>query len=128
VKGRGAPSGPRMSRDRKPPRAPAKPRDGAPKVKPHNDHAGLKVNNTRKARMEAVQREASDFLAGISPLLRTHADDDARLSTGKELMDLGRHECRWVLNNGGPFLFCAEETEGAVYCPHHADRAYRSRD
>lgn len=131
VKGRGSPVGPRMARDRKPtaPRAPrAAPREGAPKVKPHNDHAGLKVNNTRKARMEAVQREAAAFLAGTSPLLQTHVDDDARLATGKELMELGRHECRWVLNNGGPFLFCAEETGGMVYCAHHAQRAYRVRD
>jgi GcrA cell cycle regulator len=124
VKGRGSPAGPRMARERKI-RAP---REGAPKVKPHNNHVGLKAKNTRKARMEAVQREASDFLAGTSPLLRTHVDDEARLTTGKELLDLGRHECRWVLNNGGPFLFCAEETGGTTYCAHHAQRAYRARD
>ncbi|MBY3073415.1 hypothetical protein HFO71_24180 [Rhizobium laguerreae] len=101
---------------------------GEARAKTLHNNVGNKLwgmNNTRRARMEAVQREASDFLAGVSPLLRTHVDDEARLVTGKELIDLGTHECKWALTNGGPWLFCAEATGGPVYCQHHADRAYR---
>jgi GcrA cell cycle regulator len=85
------------------------------------------MHNTRKARMEAVQREAEAFAAGTSPLLKIAPDDAARLNTGtgKELMDLGKHECKWALTNGGPWLFCAEVTDGAVYCTHHSERAFR---
>lgn len=106
---------------------------GEKRAKPTHDIVGNKVrnmNNSRKARMEAVQREASDFLAGTSPLLQIAPDDAERLNmgTGKELMDLGPHDCRWALTNGGPWIFCAEATDGAVYCPHHAGRAYRARE
>lgn len=84
--------------------------------------------NTRKARMEATRREAEEFLAGTSEHLKIVPIDAERLSTGKDLMDLGRHDCRFALNNGGPFIFCAAATGGEVYCSHHADRAYRVRE
>lgn len=117
VKGRGSPTGPRAPRIAKP--------------KTEHGHTGRKVKVTREARaarMEAVKREASEFMAGTSRYLRMHADDEARLADGKDILSLGRHECRWALNQRSPFLFCAESTSGAVYCSHHAQRAYRARD
>lgn len=107
---------------------------GEPRAKPTHDIVGHKVrnmNNSRKARMEATRREAEDFAVGTSPLLEIAPDDAARLDMGmgKELMDLGAHDCRFALNNGSPFIFCAEATDdGAVYCHHHAKRAYRARE
>jgi GcrA cell cycle regulator len=117
VKGRGSPTGPRPS--------------SAPKIakaKRQHGHTGRKVKVTREARMEAVKRDVAEFAAGTSRLLRIHADDEARLADGKDLLSLGRHECRWALNQRSPFLFCAESTGGMVYCEHHAQRAYRVRE
>jgi GcrA cell cycle regulator len=118
VKGRGSPSGPRQTRV---------PRIAKPK-KPHG-HTGRKVKVTREARMEAVKREAAEFMSGTSRFLQMHVDDEARLADGKDLLSLGRHECRWALNQRSPFLFCAESTGGlSVYCSHHSQRAYRPRE
>lgn len=64
---------------------------------------------------------------GTSPLLQIHASDEERLGTGKELHELGVHQCRWPLNNGSPFLFCADATGGDLYCWHHMNRGYRVR-
>ncbi|WP_027685076.1 GcrA family cell cycle regulator [Rhizobium leguminosarum] len=125
-KGKGTPKYARWGGRKPQPKQP-----GEARARPTHDNVGHKLrnmHNTRKARMEAVQREASDFLAGTSPLLQIAPDDALRLSTGKELVDLGVHECRWVLNNGSPFLFCADATEGAVYCMHHAKRVYQPRE
>lgn len=106
-----------------------KPR-GTPRAKPAHNNVGNKVRNmrnTRKARMEATRREAEEFKAGTSPLLDIAPSDAERLPFGKELTELGVNECRWVLNNGDPFLFCACLTDdGATYCEHHASRAYRA--
>lgn len=107
---------------------------GEQRAKPLHDIVGNKVrnmNNSRKARMESTRREAEEFAAGTSPLLDIAPDDAERLNmgTGKELMDLGAHDCRFALNNGSPFIFCASATDdGAVYCDHHAKRAYRARE
>lgn len=104
---------------------------GEKRAKPLHDNVGHKMrnmNNTRKARMEAVQREAEDFLAGTSEYLKIAPSDEMRLARGKELMELGPHDCRWALTNGGPWLFCAEATDDAVYCQHHSKRAYRARE
>lgn len=95
--------------------------DGQPRTKPRNIH---------KARMEAVKREAGEFKAGTSPLLKIHVSDAERLAAGmgKELHELGKNECKFGLNHGGPFLFCADATDGGTYCPHHAMRAYRPKE
>lgn len=125
-KKRGEPQYSRTGGRKPQPRPPGEPRRKAA----HNNvgHKMLDMRNTRKARMEAAQREAEQFQSGTSPLLQIAPDDAARLNTGKELMDLGVHECRFALNNGGPFIFCAEATDGAVYCWHHAKRAYTPRE
>ena len=50
--------------------------------------------------------------------------DAERLEHAKELHEIEARECRWPLNNGSPFMFCAAETEkGATYCLHHRMRA-----
>lgn len=44
------------------------------------------------------------------------------------LDNLGKNQCRWAVNDGGPFLFCGHEVEpGKPYCEHHGQRA-RKRD
>ncbi|MGR9413150.1 GcrA family cell cycle regulator [Rhizobium leguminosarum] len=106
---------------------------GEARAKPLHNNVGYKMRdmrNSRKARMEATRRDAEEFAAGTSPLLQIAPDDAEKLNTGmgKELMDLGAHECKWALTNGGPWIFCAESTDGAVYCDHHASRAYVSRE
>ena len=43
----------------------------------------------------------------------------------KTLIDLGDHECRFPLNDGNPFKFCAREREkGLPYCKQHARIAF----
>jgi GcrA cell cycle regulator len=91
------------------------------------DGRRLSVPGIHKARMEAARREAEEFEAGTSPLLQIHVSDEERLAKGKELHDLGLHECKWALNHGGPFLFCADATHGKRYCWHHSKRAYRPK-
>jgi GcrA cell cycle regulator len=105
---------------------------GEQRAKPLHNNVGNKMlgmRNTRKARMEATKREAEEFEAGTSPLLEIAPDDALRLNDGKELIDLGVDECRFALNNGSPFIFCSAATDdGAVYCSHHAMRAYCLRE
>ncbi|API52881.1 hypothetical protein BMW22_15760 [Rhizobium leguminosarum] len=125
-KGKGAPKYARWGGRKPQPKQP-----GEARAKPLHNNVGHKVrdmNNTRRSRMEAVQREAEKFRSGTSPLLEIAPDDVHRLTKGKELKDLGAHECHWVLNNDGPFLYCAEATGGPVYCDHHAARVYRVRE
>jgi GcrA cell cycle regulator len=124
-KKKGAPKYLRTGGKKPRPRDPDEPRRTAA----HNNggHKLWDMHNTRKARMEATRREAEAVASGASPLLQIAPDDAERLNTGtgKELIDLGAHECRFALNNGGPFIFCAEATGGPVYCQHHSERAYR---
>lgn len=43
----------------------------------------------------------------------------------KFLHELGKHECKWPLNDNPPFAFCAEVRKpGSIYCDHHDSRAY----
>ena len=52
--------------------------------------------------------------------------DAERLIHAKELHELERGECRWGLNHGSPFLFCAAARSGlSPYCEHHRARAMR---
>ncbi|PDT42020.1 MULTISPECIES: GcrA family cell cycle regulator [Sinorhizobium] len=55
--------------------------------------------------------------------------DAKRLPYAKHLVDLLPGECKWPLNNGGPYLFCAAKTAGK-YCQHHQSRSlstYRTK-
>jgi GcrA cell cycle regulator len=55
--------------------------------------------------------------------------DEARKSLAKGLVDLKSDECRFPLDNGHPFMFCAASTHKAsAYCSHHHFRAYRKKD
>lgn len=109
--------------DRKPPepRQPKEPKEAKPRNRRVN------IQSIHKARQEAAEREAEDIRAGTSPLLQIESSDADRLEMGrcKELMDLEPGDCRWVLNNGGPYLFCSEAAGDEIYCGHHARRAYR---
>ncbi len=35
------------------------------------------------------------------------------------LMELGARQCKWPMNDGGPFLFCGNPSGDKVYCRHH---------
>lgn len=38
----------------------------------------------------------------------------------KELCDLYDNDCRYPVNDGAPYLFCAEaRQDGSSYCPEH---------
>jgi GcrA cell cycle regulator len=54
-----------------------------------------------------------------------HDYDVKRLHYAKRLEDLFPGECKWPINNGGPYLFCAAKTAGK-YCQHHQSRALAS--
>ncbi len=51
--------------------------------------------------------------------------DVKRLPFAKRLEDLLPGECKWPVNNGSPYLFCAAKTDGK-YCQHHRSRALAS--
>ncbi|WP_085026851.1 GcrA family cell cycle regulator [Ensifer aridi] len=51
--------------------------------------------------------------------------DKKRLPFAKRLEDLLPGECKWPVNNGSPYLFCAAKTDGK-YCQHHQSRALAS--
>lgn len=87
-------------------------------------HIGQKIHNIHKARIEAARREAAEFDAGTAELLKIAPMDELRLPMGKELTDLAPHDCRWPLNNGSPFIFCAaSQFQGSAYCAHHMLRS-----
>lgn len=50
--------------------------------------------------------------------------DAERLLHAVTLEHLGRRQCKWPLNNGGPYLFCAADADGN-YCQHHHSRLRR---
>lgn len=41
----------------------------------------------------------------------------------KQLLDLDENDCRYPMNEGGPYLFCAEmrRDEKSSYCAFHHD-------
>lgn len=58
------------------------------------------------------------------PKILSSAYDEARLPFSKTLMDLKAFECKAPLNDGSPYLFCAEKAVGS-YCQHHTHRFFR---
>lgn len=94
------------------------------KSKPSDGHTGRKIYNAHRARIEAAKREAAEFQAGTAELLKTDLSDELRLPTGKELVDLEPHDCRWPIGSVGPFKFCAaKQFQGSSYCAHHMLRS-----
>lgn len=84
----------------------------------------VNLGNIHRARIEAARREAAEFQSGTSAYLQIAPDDALRLENGKELMDLDAHDCRWPVNSGGPFRFCAaKQFSGSSYCAHHMLRS-----
>jgi len=83
------------------------------------------VSKDKTTRHETLMQkaEAAAKEAGLLSLPEPTEYDAGRLEVAKPLLGLGKHECRWPLNNGGPFMFCAEEAEAGPYCPHHALRS-----
>lgn len=47
----------------------------------------------------------------------------------KTLLELESDECRWAVNDGGPFVFCSAKVaaEGVPYCSAHMRRGYTPR-
>lgn len=88
--------------------------------------ASQKANQRRKA-FHAVKVAEDAAIAPPSfpePEIDGKEYDAIRLPLAKDLLALGNCDCKWPLNDGGPFLFCAEEVvDGSVYCRHHKGRA-----
>lgn len=44
----------------------------------------------------------------------------------KTLLDLDENDCRYPMNDGGPYLFCAGvKAEGSSYCEFHRALSFR---
>ncbi|WP_281407601.1 GcrA family cell cycle regulator [Neorhizobium sp. P12A] len=69
--------------------------------------------------------ESAPDLDWVPPIDGKTYDAD-RLQHGKTLLDVGSSECKWPLNAGGPFLFCADTAVGGNYCAHHRMRSVRA--
>lgn len=73
----------------------------------------------RKRRAAEVAR-AQEQRRAISQAQTTASTYDVeRLAQAKQLVDLGRRECHFPINEGGPFLYCAAETSKGSYCECH---------
>lgn len=94
------------------------------RTKPRNPP---QTSNERRAAFHAVkvaEEAASAPPSFPEPEIDGKEYDAMRLPMAKDLLALGNCDCRWPLNDGGPFLFCAEEVvSGSVYCRHHKGRA-----
>lgn len=78
--------------------------------------------NQRRSAFHAVNvgQEQAPAISAIEAMQY----DASRLLASKDLLDLRSCDCRWPLNDGAPFLFCAEEvTTGSAYCAHHKQRS-----
>lgn len=75
----------------------------------------------RRPERDGVPAEEDALIIEAQPEPTSY--DAERLAVAKELHELGRCECHWPLNSGGPFRFCAAETSGKTYCAPHARRA-----
>lgn len=94
---------------------------------PMRNKAGHKATRNSKPMPTMVTRsfvaEAPDF-GPEEPQIPATEYDLLRLPHAKTLVDLEACECRWALNAGGPFMFCAETTEArSSYCANHLDRS-----
>jgi GcrA cell cycle regulator len=90
------------------------------------DHRDLfpKKDPSRKSTGSPMKRTAEAEYIAPQFLVPPEGYDAERLEHAKELHEVEARECRWPLNNGSPFMFCAAETEkGATYCVHHRLRA-----
>lgn len=88
--------------------------------------ASQKANQRRKAfhAVKAAEDAAAAPVVPVEPEIDGKEYDAARLQIAKDLLALGKCDCKWPLNDGGPFVFCAEEVvAGSVYCRHHKGRA-----
>lgn len=88
--------------------------------------AAQKANERRKAfhAVKVAEQAKAAPVTPVEPETDGKEYDAARLPMAKDLMGLGSCDCRWPLNDGGPFLFCAEEViTGSVYCRHHKARS-----
>lgn len=66
---------------------------------------------------------APDF-GPTEPQIPATEYDLQRMPHAKTLVELDTCECKWPLTSGGPFMFCAETTDGrASYCENHLERS-----
>lgn len=108
---------------------------GGGKQKPKSEGRPFTFGNGRKnsvatlkqkreqCKAEAVEK-AAEFISE-KPLRSDY--DRERLEHAVTLVDLGNCQCRWPLNNGAPYLFCAEVTFSSGYCHEHFRRSLTAR-
>lgn len=73
----------------------------------------------RRQRAKEFERSEAQRKAILEAVSGALEYDTGRLPLAKALIDLEPKECRWPLNEGGPFLFCSEEAAHGPYCSHH---------
>lgn len=71
--------------------------------------------------------EATKPAQTIPSKAENKAYDESRIPYALKLVDLEKHQCRWPMNEGAPFLFCAETRHGKNYCENHQSRAWREQ-
>jgi GcrA cell cycle regulator len=105
------------------------------KFESRRDANGKKPRKEREAPVTAAQKanqrrsafhaaKGGQEYAPVISAIEAMQYDASRLLASKDLLDLRSCDCRWPLNDGAPFLFCAEEvTTGSAYCAHHKQRS-----
>jgi|GEM_PF-887706 len=99
-------------------------------AKPRQPIASTSQNaNVRRQAFHAVKVDEEAKAAPVEqsgPISKAEAEayDAARLLVATDLMGLQSCHCKWPVNDGGPFLFCAEEVvAGKSWCAHHLKRS-----
>lgn len=91
------------------------------------NRSATQTSNDRRQAFHAVKVAEEAKAAPMTPVepeIDGKEYDAARLTVAKDLLSLGSCDCRWPLNEGGPFLFCcAEVATGSPYCAHHKARS-----
>lgn len=88
--------------------------------------ASQRANQRRRAfhAVKVAEEAQRAPVTPVEPEIDGKEYDAERLPMAKDLMALGNCDCRWPLNEGGPFLFCcAEVVTGSPYCAHHKARS-----
>lgn len=98
------------------------PKQERPAGKPRHNPGSWKTgkNAGRRGNMFGRELKDKDRKPATVPAEPTGENGPLNLT----LMQLRPGQCKWPVNDGGPFLFCGHGTEeGRPYCTEHANRA-----
>lgn len=87
-------------------------------ARPNGPHRG----GSRKGRAKPRHRKtpSPQPIVAAPPIV-----PKTKRKTGVTLLETGPRDCLWPINDGKPFLFCAQQKEHeSPYCLHHTRMAY----